>query len=206
MAIKNSWIFWMKNNDSYTVLFKYGQSTCQFKIRRALKIFLCGGKVFMIKTLENAIFSADTKKHTKYKEYGMNGLWQFFEEAHKKMLKNTFDQLRKKTNVGSSWSQNHSPKCSSDKIKLSHQQVAENTGLRPIPFNPVNIASLLVRQNLLASSDNFTNKVCWKMTEGILVCNCTKDTVKIQIYSYFDGFTQIFFLFTLPAIFNCPAE
>ena len=53
----------------------------------------------MIKTLENAIFSADTKKHTKYKEYGMNGLWQFFEEAHKKMLKNTFDQLRKKTNV-----------------------------------------------------------------------------------------------------------
>ena len=161
----------------------------------------------MIKTLENAIFSADTKKHTKYKEYGINGLWQFFEEAHKKMLKNTFDQLRKKTNVGSSWSQNHSPKCSSgDKIKLSHQQVAENTGLRPIPFNPVNIASLLVRQNLLASSDNFTNKVCWKATEGILVCNCTKDTVKIQIYSYFDGFTQKFLLFTLPAIFNCPAE
>ena len=160
----------------------------------------------MIKTLENAIFSADTKKHTKYKEYGINGLWQFFEEAHKKKVKNTFDQLRKKTNVGSSWSQNHSPKCSSDKIKLSHQQIAENTGLRPIPFNPVNIASLLVRQNLLASSDNFTNKVCWKTTEGILVCNCTKDTVKIQIYSYFDGFTQKFLLFTLPAIFNCPAE
>ena len=48
-----------------------------------------------------------------------------------------------------------------DKIKFNQQQVAENTRYRPIPFNAdVNIASLLVRQNLLASSDIFRNKIC----------------------------------------------
>ena len=200
----------------YTMLSIYGQCSASSKLEASWdfcsrRIEWRPSKIVLIlnRTLENAISSGNKinkqESHKSLFESLSKNTWKYRKLKY-------LDQIRKTTSIVSSWSRNHSPvdNCSLFiRHKEYHKQLAINKGYAAIHYsNPgVSIASSLVQQSQLAASNNFITTCAWvseifgDRRNSFLycshVCNCTK----IQIHSYFDGWTSKFFLFSLSASF-----